>query len=89
MGMDDRTASSRHLVARWPTATGALLSASSIRQRLLHRGLHVRVSLYRIPLTANHRRLRQHWAHEHRVWHADWHQVVFSDESCRQKPSCS
>ncbi|GFU17091.1 transposable element Tc1 transposase [Trichonephila clavipes] len=31
---------------------------------------------------ANHRRLRLQWAHEHRAWQADWHQVVFSDESC-------
>ncbi|GFU73169.1 uncharacterized protein LOC103524116 [Trichonephila clavipes] len=29
---------------------------------------------------ANQRRLRLQWAHEHRVWQADWHQVVFSDE---------
>ncbi|GFV58740.1 transposable element Tcb1 transposase [Trichonephila clavipes] len=34
-----------------------------------------------IPLTANHRRLRLQWAHEHRAWKADWHQVIFSDES--------
>ncbi|GFT31500.1 transposable element Tcb1 transposase [Trichonephila clavipes] len=30
---------------------------------------------------ANHRRLRLQWTHEHRAWQADWHQVVFSDES--------
>ncbi|GFW06514.1 transposable element Tc1 transposase [Trichonephila clavipes] len=34
-----------------------------------------------IPHTANHRRLHLQWAHEHRAWQADWHQVVFSDES--------
>ncbi|GFY29858.1 transposable element Tc1 transposase [Trichonephila clavipes] len=34
-----------------------------------------------ITFTANHRRLCLQWAHEHRAWHADWHQVVFSDES--------
>ncbi|GFX63733.1 transposable element Tcb1 transposase [Trichonephila clavipes] len=34
-----------------------------------------------ITLTANHRWLCLQWAHEHRAWHADWHQVVFSDES--------
>ncbi|PRD23606.1 UNVERIFIED_CONTAM: hypothetical protein NCL1_45926 [Trichonephila clavipes] len=28
-----------------------------------------------IHLTANHRRLRLQWAHEHRTWQADWHQV--------------
>ncbi|GFW39020.1 transposable element Tcb1 transposase [Trichonephila clavipes] len=33
------------------------------------------------PLTENHRWLRLQWAHEHRAWQADWHQVVFSDES--------
>ncbi|GFV41216.1 transposable element Tcb2 transposase [Trichonephila clavipes] len=55
------------------------LAASSIRRRLLHRGLRARVPLYRIPLRANHRRLQ--WAHEHRAWQADWHHFVFSDES--------
>ncbi|GFX01572.1 transposable element Tc1 transposase [Trichonephila clavipes] len=57
------------------------MSASSIRRRLLHRGLRARVPLYKIPLTANLRRLRLQWAHEHRAWQADWLQVVFSDES--------
>ncbi|GFW15946.1 transposable element Tc1 transposase [Trichonephila clavipes] len=33
------------------------------------------------PLTANYRRLRLQWAHEHRSWQSDWHQVVFSYES--------
>ncbi|GFT40622.1 uncharacterized protein TNCV_3007961 [Trichonephila clavipes] len=69
-------------VGRLSTATGILMSASSIHRRLLHRGLRARVPLYRNPLMANHRRLRLHWAHEHRAWQADWHQVVFSDESC-------
>ncbi|GFV69419.1 transposable element Tc1 transposase [Trichonephila clavipes] len=57
------------------------MSASSIRRRLLYRGLRARVPLYKIPLTANLRRLRLRWAHEHRAWQADWLQVVFSDES--------
>ncbi|GFY01134.1 transposable element Tcb2 transposase [Trichonephila clavipes] len=81
MAVNGCTASSRQLATRWFTATGALMSASSIRRRLLHRGLRARVPLYKIPLTANHRRLRLQWAHEHRTWQADWHQVVFSDES--------
>ncbi|GFX51987.1 HTH_Tnp_Tc3_2 domain-containing protein [Trichonephila clavipes] len=57
------------------------MSASSIRRRLLHRGLRSRVPLRRIPLTTNHRWLRLQWAHENRAWQANWHQVVFSDES--------
>ncbi|GFU91862.1 transposable element Tcb2 transposase [Trichonephila clavipes] len=81
MAMNDRTVTSRQLAARWSTATGVLMSASSIRQRLLHRGLRARVPLYRFPLTTNHRWLRLQWAHEQRTWQGDWHQVVFSDES--------
>ncbi|GFU69261.1 transposable element Tcb2 transposase [Trichonephila clavipes] len=81
MALNDRIASSRQLATRWSTATGVLMSASSIRRRLLHRGLRARVPLYRIPITANHRRLRLQWAHEHTAWQADWLQVVFSDES--------
>ncbi|GFX16873.1 transposable element Tcb1 transposase [Trichonephila clavipes] len=80
MAVNNRTASSRQLVARWSTATGVLMSASSIRRHLLHRGLCARISLYRIPLTANQRWLRLQWAHKLRAWQADWHQVVFSDE---------
>ncbi|GFW73712.1 uncharacterized protein TNCV_1541661 [Trichonephila clavipes] len=57
------------------------MSASSFRRRLLHRGLRARVLLYRIPLMANHQRMCLQWAHEHRAWQADWHQVFFSDES--------
>ncbi|GFV35166.1 transposable element Tcb2 transposase [Trichonephila clavipes] len=56
MAVNDHTASSRQLAAHWSTATGVLMSALSIRRRLLHRGLRARVPLYRIPLTANHRR---------------------------------
>ncbi|GFU52544.1 transposable element Tcb2 transposase [Trichonephila clavipes] len=54
---------------------------SSIHRSLIQRRLRARLSLYRIHLTANHRRLHLQWAHEHRAWQADWHQVVFSDES--------
>ncbi|GFW71852.1 transposable element Tcb2 transposase [Trichonephila clavipes] len=68
---NDRTASSRQLAARWSTATGVLMSTLSILRRLLHRGLRARVPLCRIPLTANHRRLRLQWVHEHRTWQAD------------------
>ncbi|GFX46243.1 transposable element Tc1 transposase [Trichonephila clavipes] len=79
--VNDLTAFSRQFAACWSTATGVLMSASSIRRHLLHRGLRARVSLYMIPHMAHHRRLRLQWAHEHRAWQADWHQDVFSDES--------
>ncbi|GFS48326.1 transposable element Tc1 transposase [Trichonephila clavipes] len=81
MAQTDRTAFSRQLAAQWSTATRVSLCASSIRRRLLQRGLRARIPLYRIPLTQNHRRLRLHWANVHRSWRADWQQVVFSDKS--------
>ncbi|GFU38279.1 transposable element Tc1 transposase [Trichonephila clavipes] len=81
MAVNDSTVFSRQLVTRLSTATGVLMWASSIHQRLLHYGLRTKIPLYRIPLTANHRRLRLQKAHEHRTWRADWQQVVFSDKS--------
>ncbi|GFX54099.1 transposable element Tc1 transposase [Trichonephila clavipes] len=71
IAVNDPTASSRQLAACWSTVTGVLMSDSSIHRRLLHRGFCARMRLYRIPLTANHRRLRLQWAHEHRTWRAD------------------
>ena len=38
-------------------------------------------TLYRFPLTENHWRLSLQLDHKHTAWQADWHQVVFSDES--------
>ncbi|GFW51624.1 transposable element Tcb2 transposase [Trichonephila clavipes] len=58
LAVNDHRASSRQLAVRWSTVTGVLMPASSIRRRLLHRGLSARVPLYRIPLTAKHRRVR-------------------------------
>ncbi|GFX21970.1 transposable element Tcb2 transposase [Trichonephila clavipes] len=55
-----RTASSRQLAA----CVNVAMSASSIRRRLLHRGLRARVPLCRIRLTANYQRLRMQWAHQ-------------------------
>ena len=81
MARTDRTDSSIQLAAQWSIATGVSFCASSIRRRLLQRGLRTRTPLYRIPLTLNHRRLRLKWANQHRDWRADWQHVVFSDES--------
>ncbi|GFU20505.1 transposable element Tc1 transposase [Trichonephila clavipes] len=68
MVVNDRTDSSRQLAARLSTATGVLMSVSSMRRHLLHRGLRARVPLYRIPLKANHRRLQESrvnlWDHD-------------------------
>ncbi|GFX07016.1 transposable element Tc1 transposase [Trichonephila clavipes] len=81
MAHTNRTVSSKQLAAQWSTATGVSLCASSIRRRLLQRGLRARIPLYRIPLTQNHRRLRLQLANVHRSCRSDWQQVVFADES--------
>ncbi|GFV06354.1 hypothetical protein TNCV_1528781 [Trichonephila clavipes] len=44
----------RQFAARWSTAAGVPMLASSIRRCLLYRGLRSRVPLYMIPHTANH-----------------------------------
>ncbi|GFU89004.1 transposable element Tc1 transposase [Trichonephila clavipes] len=46
MAQTDRTAFSRQLAAQWSTATGVSLCASSIRRRLLQRGLRARIPFY-------------------------------------------
>ncbi|GFV56211.1 transposable element Tcb2 transposase [Trichonephila clavipes] len=75
--MNYSTASSRLLEACWSSATCQLMSASSIRRRLLHRGIGCKVDLYMISIMALHRRLRLQWAHEHRAWEAGWNQLSF------------
>ena len=40
------------------------------------------VPLYSFLFMANHRQLHLQWAHEHTARQANWHEVVFSDESC-------
>ncbi|GFV93305.1 transposable element Tcb2 transposase [Trichonephila clavipes] len=64
MAVNEHTASSSQLAAHWSTATDVLMSSSSIRRCMLHRGLRARVPLYRIHLTTNHQWLRLLWAHE-------------------------
>ncbi|GFX80937.1 transposable element Tcb2 transposase [Trichonephila clavipes] len=58
-----------------------MTSARDDRHLLRMVGNDRTVSSRKIPLTANHRRLRLQWAHELRAWQADWHRTVFSDES--------
>ncbi|GFW39650.1 transposable element Tcb1 transposase [Trichonephila clavipes] len=52
---------------------------STVKQWEAHQSPAKRVPLYRIALTVNHRWPRRQWAHDHRAWQAEWHEVVFSD----------
>ncbi|KAJ8886473.1 hypothetical protein PR048_012684 [Dryococelus australis] len=77
----DFTVSSTVLARYWSNATGVHLSASTIRCCLLRAGLVAHMSLHRLPLSRNQKRLRLYWAHERRRCSAaEWQDVVFSDE---------
>ena len=67
MIVNDPTASSRQLEARWPSVTILLMSASSIGQHILHRGQRAIVCLHSIPLMTNHRRPHLQWTHDQRA----------------------
>ncbi|GFV37901.1 transposable element Tc1 transposase [Trichonephila clavipes] len=81
MAVNDHTASSSQLAKRSSTATGVLMSASSIRRRLLRRGLRARVPLYRIPPHGKPSTAASAMGSRAQSQQADWLQVVFSDES--------
>lgn len=50
MAVMDRTVSSLQLAGRWKTATGnRCVIETTIRRRLLHRGLRARVHFYKFP----------------------------------------
>ena len=79
MAVTNHTVSSCVLAERWSTATGALLSSSTVCCSLLHRGLHARLPLHSIPLSLNHKHLQR--AQQHSAWHIQWQQITFFDES--------
>ncbi|GFX57653.1 transposable element Tcb1 transposase [Trichonephila clavipes] len=56
------------------------VSARTIRRRLQQSGLSARRSSLGLPLMQNHRRLRQQWWDERRMWVAEWNEVVFTVE---------
>ncbi|PRD32856.1 UNVERIFIED_CONTAM: hypothetical protein NCL1_19210 [Trichonephila clavipes] len=74
MAVNDRTASSRHvsIYSYRCTNAGFVNSSTSPAPWIACKGAFIQD-----PLTENHRWLRLQWAHEHRAWQADWHQVVF------------
>ena len=81
MAVTDRTTSSTVSSRRWSTATGLDLSASTVHRRLLRAGQVARMPLRRLPLSRDHQHLRLQGARKRRHWHAEWRNVVFSDES--------
>ena len=82
MAMTDCTASSTVLNRCWSTVMGLDLSASTVCRRLLMVGLAARMPLRQFSLSTDHQCLRLQRARERHHWHAEWQNVVFSDESC-------
>ena len=80
MAVNDFTAFSSQLAALWSPAIGVLISASTIRQRLLHRALRSRVPLHRIPSQQTIDGCVFNGS-LHRALQSDSHQVVFLDKS--------
>ncbi|GFV95382.1 transposable element Tc1 transposase [Trichonephila clavipes] len=81
MAVTDRSVTSRTIAQLIESVTPHSVSARTIRRRLQQIGLSVRRPLLGLPLTQNHRRLRHQWCDERRMWVAEWHEVVFTDES--------
>ncbi|GFW58103.1 hypothetical protein TNCV_2742491 [Trichonephila clavipes] len=82
MAVNDRTAFSRQLAARLSTATGAVMSTSSIRRRLLHRGLRTRFGLAIHQNDHQARRRFVEWAQNEIAVIPDFHKrILFSDEA--------
>ncbi|GFU39773.1 transposable element Tcb2 transposase [Trichonephila clavipes] len=66
MAVNDRTASSRQWAARWSTATGVPMSASSIGRRLLPRGLRARQRAWHQVVFSEESRFNL-WDHDGRI----------------------
>ena len=80
MAVADRTVSSTVLSRHWSTAMGLDLSASTVGCRLegWTNDSHAIASasfVQRPPMP------QMQWARERHHWHAEWQNVVFSDES--------
>ncbi|GFY33253.1 transposable element Tc1 transposase [Trichonephila clavipes] len=77
----DHSVSSRTVAQHIESVTYHSVSARTIRRRLQQSGLSARRPLLGLPLRQNHRRLRQQWCDERRMWVAEWNEVVFTNES--------
>ncbi|GFU05059.1 transposable element Tc3 transposase [Trichonephila clavipes] len=81
MAVSDRSVTSRNAAQHIESVTHHSVSARTIRRRLEQSGLSARRPLLGLPLTQNHRRLRNQWCDERRMWEAEWNEVVLTDES--------
>ncbi|GFX25323.1 transposable element Tc3 transposase [Trichonephila clavipes] len=81
MVVADRSVTSRTIAQHIESVTHHSVSARTIRHRLQQSGLSAKRSLLSLLLTQNHRRFRNQWCDERRMWAAEWNEVVFTDES--------
>ncbi|CAL1274843.1 unnamed protein product [Larinioides sclopetarius] len=57
-----------------------LVSARTVRRCLQQRGLSARRTLFRLPLTIQHRKRRRVWCTVRQSWIQGWYSLIFSDE---------
>ncbi|CAH1991553.1 unnamed protein product [Acanthoscelides obtectus] len=82
MALQDRKKSSKALAAELREAQGIVLSARSVRRRLVEKDLHGRKARRKPLLTERQKQLRLSWAKTYKDWTAeDWAKVIWTDES--------
>ena len=82
MSSANPTQVARELRQRWQTEHGVAASTSTVKQRLVDRGLIGRIVVKKPLLSQRHRQTRLQWARERANWTVEqWRRVVFSDES--------
>ncbi|GFT64981.1 transposable element Tcb1 transposase [Trichonephila clavipes] len=81
MALTNRSVTARTVAQHIESVTHHSVSVRTIPRRLQQNGLSTRRPLLDLPLTQNHRRLRNQWCAERRMWVAKWNEVVFTVES--------
>lgn len=80
--LQDRKKSSSEIAAAFSNVEGKLLSASTVRRRLLKAGLKGCKPRKKPWLSEKNRKARLEWALKHKNWTVeDWSNVLWSDES--------
>lgn len=72
---------SRRLRQDWIQSTGVVVTARTVRRRLVATGISCHIAKRKPLLTRCHKQKRLEWCINHRNWtQQQWHDVIFSDE---------
>lgn len=81
LALRDRFATTRQIADQWFREEGRPVTMRTLYRRIRAFGLFSYRPRLVLPLTADHCRQRLNWCRERNHWEAEWHNVVFSDES--------